>query len=112
MTQAGIHPQPATVHLDDPPRDRKPEPGAALRLRDRVVGLLKFLEQLLLIGGINSRSGVVHRHAQRAIGRRDLDGHFPGVGELDGVADQVEQHLSELALVAAPGRHFGWHLDA
>ena len=78
------------MHLDNPARDCQAEPGAALGLGDRIVGLLKLLEQLLLIGGIDSRAGVMHRHAERAIGRRDLDRHFAGVGELDRVADQIE----------------------
>ena len=111
VARAGVHPQPATVHLDDPPRDREPEPGAALGLGDRIVGLLELLEQLLLIGGIDSRPGVVHRHAERAIGRRDLDRHFAGVGELDRVADQIEQHLGQLLLVAVASRHVGRHVE-
>ena len=111
VARAGVHPEPATVHLDDPPRDGEPEPGAALGLGDRIVGLLELLEQLLLIGGIDSRSGVVHRHAERAIGRRDLDRHFAGVGELDRVADQIEQHLGQLLLVAVASRHVGRHVE-
>ena len=107
---AGIQPQPAAVHFDDPARDGEPQPGAAFGLGDRIVGLLKFLEQLFLVRGIDARTGVMDGDAERAIGRRDLDGHFAGVGELDGVADQVEQHLGELALVAVAGRQVGRHV--
>ena len=42
--------QAAAVHLDDAARNGEPQPGAAFDLGDRIVGLLKFLEQLVLIG--------------------------------------------------------------
>ena len=38
------------------------------------------------------------------------DAHLAGVGELDGVADQVEQHLGEALLVAEADRQGLGHL--
>ncbi len=95
------------MQLDDAPRNRQPQPGAALGLGDRAVGLLEFLEQLGLIGRGNSRAGVMDGDAERAAGGGDPDRHLACVGELDGVADKIEQHLGQPALVAMAGRHVG-----
>ena len=44
----------------------------------------------------------LHRDRERAVGGGRLDDHRAGVGELDGVADEIEQHLGQPALVAVP----------
>ena len=41
----------------------------------------------------------------------DADATSPCVGELDGIADQVEQHLRDAALVAVAVRQVRRHLD-
>jgi len=92
------------VHLDNPPGDRKPETGAALVLGDRAVGLLELLEQLALVGRGNAGAGVGDCDAKRAVGEACGHVHLARVGELDGVADQVEQDLGEAVLVAASAR--------
>ena len=46
-----------------------------------------------------------------AVRRRGLDRDLALVGELDGVADQIEQHLGQAALVAAAGRQVLRHVD-
>ena len=54
---------------------------------------------------------VAHRNRDRSVGCRRLDRHLALVGELDGVAHEVEQHLGELALVAVTARQIGSKLD-
>src|SRR5687767_1540778 len=44
LTERGLHPQPAAVHLDDALRDGQAEPGAADLARAGVVDLLELLE--------------------------------------------------------------------
>ena len=39
-----------------------------------------------------------------------LDDHFARIGELDGVADQIEQHLRQAAFVAAAAGQVGRHI--
>jgi len=52
------------VHLDDPFGDGQSQAGAALLARNRIVGLLKFLKQLGLIGCGDARSGVADRYME------------------------------------------------
>jgi hypothetical protein len=40
---------------------------------------------------------------ERAIVRFSLDGEFAGIGELDGVADEINQDLRQAPAVAATG---------
>ena len=39
-----------------------------------------------------------------AIVRLGLDGHFAGIGELDGVANEIDQHLGQAAAVTVARR--------
>ena len=64
------------MHLDDALGDRKPQPGAALLPRRRIVDLLELLEDFRLIGGGNARAAVAHRDAERAVGVRGFDRHL------------------------------------
>ena len=57
----GLDPQAAAVHLDDALGDGEAEPGAALLLGGRGVGLLELLENLGLIG--SAMPGPVSRTA-------------------------------------------------
>ena len=98
-----LDPQPPPMQLDDALGNRQSETSATFLLRDRRVGLLELLEDFRLLGFGDARPGVAHRYRERAVGRESLDRHFAGIGELDRVADQVEQDLRELALVAACG---------
>jgi hypothetical protein len=52
------------VHLDDALRDCEPQTGAALLAGDGIVGLLKLLKQLGLIGGGDARAGVPNRYIE------------------------------------------------
>jgi hypothetical protein len=42
---------------------------------------------------------------------RTPDRHFPLIGELDRVADEIEQNLGDAALIAAAGQQILGHLD-
>ena len=81
----------------------KSEPGSALGLGGRAVGLLEFVEDLGLVGGADSGPGVADRDGERAVGRGRLDGDLAHVRELDRVADQVQQDLRDATLVAVSG---------
>ena len=39
-----------------------------------------------------------------------LDDHLAGIGEVDGIADQIEQHLRQAALIATARRQVGLNL--
>ena len=69
----------------------------------RGIGLLEFLEDLVLIRVGNARTGVAHRYRERSVRRRGLDRDLALVGELDRIADEIEQHLREPAFVAVRG---------
>ena len=49
-------------------------------------------------------TGVGHGHGEVAVRGRRGDAHLARVGELDGVADEVEKHLGEALLVAKADR--------
>jgi hypothetical protein len=85
--------------------------GAAFLSRYRVVGLLKLLEQLGLIGSGDAGSSVADGYIERAIVRFGFDGNFPRIGELDGVADEIDQNLRQAASVAVPWRQFRGQLQ-
>src|SRR5215472_16691031 len=57
-----LHPNLAAMHLDDALRYSEPQAGATFLARDRIVGLLKLLKQLGLIGGGDTGSRIPHRH--------------------------------------------------
>src|SRR5205823_2134001 len=106
----GFHPDPAAMHLDDALGNRQAETGPALLARDRAVGLLKFLEDLGLIGRGDAGPRIAYRNRERAVGYRCSDCYLALVGELYRVADQVEQDLGEPPFVPAAGREVRRHL--
>ena len=83
----------AALHLDNALRDREAEPGAALLAGVRAVDLLELLEDLAVVRGGDAGAGIAHRQHGIAVlgGRPDRD--LACIGELDRVADEVEQHL-------------------
>ena len=76
------------MHLNDAPGYGKPQAGATLLARNRIVGLLKLLKQLGLIGSGNARPRIPHRNLERAVVRCCFNHDFASIGELDGVADK------------------------
>src|SRR5688500_7727349 len=99
------------MQLDDTFRYRQSKSGSALLLRNRVVGLLYFLDQLGLISRRNARARVVIGNVEGAVGSGDRDFHFTGIGELDRIADKVEQDLRQATLVATALREAGCHVS-
>ena len=98
----------AAHHLDEPLADRKAQAGAAVSAGRRCVGLGEFRENLGELLGRHADAGIGHAHriagnlAWRDSG--DSQCHRPALGELAGVAEEVEQHLAQAHLVAAHGR--------
>src|SRR5262249_44325843 len=95
-----LDPDPTAVQLDEPLREREPEPGA-IALLEADLGLLELLEDPLVILGRDSRSGVRHGHERLAVHPRGLDADVPARRrELHRVREQVEDHLAQPAFVA------------
>ncbi|MNZ61527.1 hypothetical protein D3C78_796260 [compost metagenome] len=91
--------------LDQALGDHQPEPGAAGLPRQRVVGLGEGLEQPAHVGVAQADAGVLDADAQlRVLVVFVLDhgahGDAAFVGELDGIAHQVGQHLLQALRVA------------
>ena len=51
-----------------------------------------------------ARPRVHHANCEVAVGCRRADTHFPGIGELDGVPDQIKQDLRQALFVAEADR--------
>ena len=105
------HPDPAPVHLDDLLGDGKTKARAALGLSVGAVHLMELLEDACLVFFGNARPRVGDADVEAAIDRLGDHAHLAGVRELDGVADEVEQHLGEALLIAETNgqglRHLG-----
>src|SRR5262249_19335306 len=93
LTDLRLDPNPAAVHLDDALGYGETQAGAAFLAGDSIVGLLELLKQFGLIGSGDTGTGVTHRYMECAVVRFSLDGDFSGIGELNGVADEIDQHL-------------------
>src|SRR5215470_5009362 len=85
--------------------------GAALLAGDGVVGLLKLLKQLGLVGCGDARASIADRHMERAIVRFSLDGNFAGIGELNRVADEIDQDLGQAAAVTVARAQLRSHFN-
>ncbi len=96
------------MHLNDALGYGEPQAGAALLAGDRIVGLLELLKQLGLIDSGDARSGVPDRYTERTIVRFGRDGDFANIGELNGVADEINQDLGQAAAVAAARWQLPW----
>src|SRR5262249_20661576 len=94
------HPDAATVHLDDLFGDGETKARAALGLGKGTVDLVELIEDPALLVDRYAGPGVSDRDGEVAIARARGDAHLAGVGELDGVANKVQQHLREALLVS------------
>ena len=117
--KAKVLPRPGSLSTRDLPAhqghqpggDRQAQPGAAVPPRRRGVLLLERPEDPLLLVPGDADAGVAHGEPQAdlALGCRPSPATStrtttsPGVGELDGVAHQVEQDLPQPAGVADQG---------
>ena len=96
------------MHLHNLLGDGEAQARAALGLGKRAVDLVELLEDpTLLIKGY-AGAGVGHRDGEMAIPRARGDAHLAGVGEFDGVPNEVQQHLREALLIPeTDGQGFG-----
>jgi hypothetical protein len=62
LARLRLNPNPSAVHLNDALRYGEPQAGATLLAGDGIVGLLKFLKQLGLIGSGDTRTSIANRH--------------------------------------------------
>ena len=88
-----------------------------MRARRRAVGLLELLENALQILIMQTWTGIGDGEADAVGGfgarARNAHQHAAAVGELDGVADEVEQHLPDLARIGGDQlRHVGFDMTA
>ena len=106
--RAGLALQPdAPAHqLDEPPRDREPEPGAAVLARGGHVGLGEGLEEAGRLLSGHADPGVAHGELQLdlvagTLEQTDREPDLATLGELDRVVDEVGEDLSETERVTA-----------
>ena len=64
LARLRLDPDFAPMHLNNALRYGQSQAGAALLARDGIVGLLKLLKQLGLIGGGNAGTGVTDRQME------------------------------------------------
>ena len=88
------------MHLHDLLGDGEPEACAALGLGKRAVDLVELVEDPTLLVERYAGAGVGHRDCEIAVPCARGDAHLAGVGEFDGVANEIEQHLGEALFVA------------
>src|SRR5690606_2478546 len=91
----------AAVGPRDAPRDREPEPGAAV-LAAGLVQPHEPVEDPLAVGGWDARPLVGDEHGGR-VARRHGDGHGARPGVAPRVVEEVSQHLGEPGGVAGDG---------
>ena len=92
------------MQFDDLLRDRETEAGAALLARAGAVDLLKLLEDALLVLGRNAGAGIGDGDVEGAVRGCRVHRDLAGLGELDGIADEIQQRLGDPPLVALPER--------
>src|SRR5437899_1003906 len=101
-----LQPDASAHQLDEPPRDREPEPGAAVLARGGHVGLGEGLEEAGRLLSGHADPGVAHGELQLdlvagALEQTDREPDLATLGELHRVVDQVGEDLSETERVTA-----------
>ena len=94
------------MHFDDAPCNGQTKTGAARFARARKIDLLKFLEYPGLVHVGDARPGIADADFEVSIDGVDSDVDAALVGELDRVADDVEQDLGQAALVPVAAGQF------
>ena len=91
--------------LNQTAHQSQPQPGALVVSRVGSVGLIELLEDLLDVFRSDADTTVLDMHQQiRSLAERP-DRHGAGRGELDRVAEQVDQYLAEHTRVELSDRH-------
>ena len=101
LAEFRFHPDLPAVHLDDLLGDGEPEAGPALGLGVGAVDLVELIEYAVRSSRRYPGTGIDHRDGEQPL-RRWRRCAPRRVGELDGVADEIEQDLGEALLVAQP----------
>ena len=78
------------MHLNDLLGDGEPKARATLGLGVGAVDLMELLEDPILLVNGYAGARVCHRDGEMAIPRARGDPDFAGVGEFDGVANEIE----------------------
>src|ERR1044071_4321494 len=78
----------AALHLDHALRDREAQSGAALLARVRIIDLLKFAKDLVLILGRDAGAGIAHGQNELPVLGPSADRDFALIGEFESVADR------------------------
>ena len=99
------------MHGDDTLGNRQAKPRPGLCLGGGTVSLLELFENLALIAGVDSGSGVAHRERIIAVAGRSSDHNLTGFGEFDRITDEVEENLGESPLVAVRDWQIFWQFD-
>src|SRR5712692_5515704 len=112
LSRLAVHPDLAAHQLHEAPADGETESGPAELARGRAVGLAEWLEQARSGLGRNSDAAITHGNAQLDIvgallRHFDRNHHLAALRELDGVSDQVDEHLAEAAGIATQGGRDG-----
>src|SRR5215471_3557013 len=98
-SELALHPDLPTVEFHKLPAEGEPQPRAFHLLRRRA-DLAELLEDLLLILRGNTHPGVADGYLHGPVPWRRSDLDPPALGrELDRVRQQVQDHLTDLALV-------------
>src|SRR5262249_35007582 len=88
-----LDPETAAMHFDNLFGNRQSEPGATLSPGTRAVHLMELVEDALTLLILDARAGVADAHDEAAILITGRNANLPRVRELDGIADEIEQHL-------------------
>src|SRR5262245_49702950 len=99
-----LNPDMPAVHLNDLLSDGEPKASASLGLRVRAVDLVELLEDASLMIRWNVWPCIGHADVEMAVLCLGCHTYFPGVGELDGVPHEADQHLREALFVAEANR--------
>ena len=81
------------MKLDDLARNRQAEPGPALLARAGIVDLLELVENASLVGGLDAKAGIHDGQFEEVALPDGADLDRTLVGELYGVAHQVQHDL-------------------
>ena len=97
-----LDPHRAAHQLGEALADGEAEPGAAVLAGGRRVELAELLEQLVRPVGRDADAGVAHRQMDLVRRFAGFDGHhdLADLGELHGVGEQVDHHLTQAGDVA------------
>ena len=92
------------MHLDDLLGDCEPKARAALGLGVGTVDLVELLKDAGLVLFGNAWPSIGHADVEVAVDRLGTHAYLARVGELDGVADEVQQYLREALLIPEANR--------